>query len=74
MSDLEYLEQAAAHADEGPIGEVAARSILAIALRLATGEASRWIRDEKTDELFERQADGSYRAAYKLAPLETVNG
>ena len=34
----------------------------------------RWIRDEKTNELFERQTDGSYRAAYKLTPLEAVNG
>lgn len=33
--DLEYLEQADAHAGEGPLGEAAARSILAIALRLA---------------------------------------
>ncbi len=31
--DLSYLEQADAHADEGPLGEPAARSILAIALR-----------------------------------------
>ena len=31
--DLFYLEQAEAHADEGPLGEPAARSILAIALR-----------------------------------------
>ena len=29
----------------------------------------RWIRDEKTNELFERQADGSYRATYRLVPL-----
>lgn len=30
--DLDYLSQADAHADEGPLGEAAARSILAIAL------------------------------------------
>jgi len=29
----------------------------------------RWLRDEKTNELFERQADGSYEAAYRLTPL-----
>ena len=29
----------------------------------------RWLRDEKTNELFERQGDGSYRAAYRLTPL-----
>jgi hypothetical protein len=29
----------------------------------------RWLRDEKTNELFERQKDGSYRAAYRLIPL-----
>ena len=29
----------------------------------------RWIRDEKTNELFERQDDGSYKAAYRLTPL-----
>lgn len=34
MTDLEYLEQAEAHADEGPLGEPAARDILKIALRL----------------------------------------
>ena len=31
--------------------------------------APRWIRDEKTNKLFERQCDGSYRAAYRLIPL-----
>jgi len=31
-SNREYLEQAEAHADEGPLGEAAARSILRIAL------------------------------------------
>jgi len=29
----------------------------------------RWIRDEKTNELFERQPDNSYRAAYHLTPI-----
>jgi hypothetical protein len=32
-ADLNYLEQADAHADEGPLGEAAARSILSIGLR-----------------------------------------
>jgi 7-keto-8-aminopelargonate synthetase-like enzyme len=32
-ADLSYLEQADAHADEGPLGEAAARSILSIGLR-----------------------------------------
>ena len=31
----------------------------------------RWIRDEKTSELLERQGDGSYKAAYRLIPLES---
>lgn len=30
----------------------------------------RWIADLETGVLYERQADGSYRAAYKLAALE----
>lgn len=38
--DIEYLGQAEAHADEGPLGEVAARSILKIALRLAAERAN----------------------------------
>lgn len=29
----------------------------------------RWIRDEKTNELFERQSDGSYKASYLLTPI-----
>lgn len=33
--DIEYLESAACHADEGPLGEPAARSILEMALRYA---------------------------------------
>lgn len=33
--DIAYLEQAEAHVEEGPIGEPAARSILAIALNYA---------------------------------------
>lgn len=33
--DVSYLQNAEAHADEGPLGEVAARSILRIALRYA---------------------------------------
>jgi hypothetical protein len=32
-ADCRYLEQANAHADEGPLGEEAARSILSIGLR-----------------------------------------
>lgn len=34
--DLEYLGQAAAHAEEGPLGEPAARAILAIAQHWAS--------------------------------------
>ena len=34
-----------------------------------TGEP-RWIRDEKTDEMFERQADGSYKSSYWLIRLD----
>lgn len=30
----------------------------------------RWVADLETMEMYERQADGSYKAAYKLAPLE----
>lgn len=33
--NIAYLEQAEAHAEEGPIGEPAARSILALALKYA---------------------------------------
>lgn len=29
----------------------------------------RWLRDEKTNELFERQLDDSYKAAYRLTPI-----
>ncbi len=29
----------------------------------------RWIRDEKTNELYEIQGDGSYKAAYRLTPV-----
>ena len=29
----------------------------------------RGIRDEQTNELFERQADNSYKAAYRLLPI-----
>lgn len=39
--DLNYLEQAECHADEGQIGEPAARSILEIALKYARIVASR---------------------------------
>ena len=35
MNALDYLEQAAAHADEGALGEPAARSILRIARQFA---------------------------------------
>lgn len=41
MNDLAYLEQVEAHADEGLIGEVAARAVLAIALRLARALSSK---------------------------------
>lgn len=41
--DISYLHQAEAHADEGPLGEPAARSILKIALRLATPKGDRWM-------------------------------
>lgn len=39
--DLSYLEQADAHADEGPLGEPAARSILAMALKYARAAQAR---------------------------------
>lgn len=29
----------------------------------------RWICDEQTNELFERQPDNSYKAAYRLVPV-----
>jgi len=32
-------------------------------------EPQHWIRDEKTGELFERQPDNSYKAAYRLTPI-----
>lgn len=35
MSALDYISQAEAHADEGPLGEPAARSILRIARQFA---------------------------------------
>jgi hypothetical protein len=40
-SDIQYLESADVHSDEGPLGEPAARSILAIALRYARFAAGR---------------------------------
>lgn len=33
-------------------------------------DAPKWIVDRETAELSERQSDGSYRAAYKIQPLE----
>ena len=41
-------------------------------LRRTRGDESqpRWIRDEKTNELSERQSDGSYRVAYMLMPIK----
>lgn len=30
----------------------------------------RWIADLETGIMYERQADGSYKPAYKMAPLE----
>ena len=32
----------------------------------------RWLRDEKTNELFERQGDGSYKVAIRLIPIAGV--
>lgn len=32
-------------------------------------KSQRWIRDEKTNELFERQPDNSYKATYRLTPI-----
>ena len=37
--------------------------------RLRAAVPPRWIRDEQTNELFERQSDGSYKVAYRLTPI-----
>ena len=57
--DLRYLEEAEAHADEGPLGEPAARSILKIALRLA----------RKANDTGNPIAPGCPRASRLHAPL-----
>ena len=79
MDDLISMARAAAKDERLSDGALYAKLADALEASIKLGriynflnecdDTPRWIRDEKTNELFERQCDGSYKAAYRLTPL-----